>query len=518
MAWGQLALEADPFAASFFARNITQSELKEQLNRLASPEFEGRETGSPGQEKAAAFIISRLKEMGAENPCGRTEYYQNIMFSYTHWENLSVTINEREFAHLKDFICFQEENQNLPLFKVSEVISLGYGIDDEHYSDYRSRNVKGKVVMIYPGEPLNEDSTSQITGSRKLSEWSDDIQKKLKVASEHKVRVILVVEPRIREIVSRNRNQIVGQKLQFGQIPVPETPNTIYISTEMAQLIIGDQQEQYIKNRQRIKETGMGRPVHLPVKMIIRQHLTRNVLISKNLLGLIPGTDPQLKDEVLVLSAHYDHLGKKGSSVFHGADDNSSGTTAVLEIMETIAEARSQGLGPKRSVLAIFFTAEEKGLLGSQYYADHPVIPLDLTIADINIDMIGRTDPQHPRNEQYIYVIGSDRLSSELHLINESINNTFSNLELDYTYNLKNDPNQFYYRSDHYHFAKHGVPSVFFFSGVHEDYHKPTDTADKIRYDKYELITKHIFYLAWELANRQDRIKVDVIDNTNYHR
>lgn len=518
MAWGQLHLEADPFAASFFGRNITKEELKQQLTRLASNEFEGRETGSPGQEKAAAYLISRLKEIGAENPCKQAEYYQNIIFSYTRWENLSVSINDKVFTHLKDFFCYQEENQNLPQFKVNEVISLGHGIDGADYTDYRSRNVKGKVVMIYPGEPLNPDSTSQITGTRELSDWSKNLNMKLKAAAEHKVRVVLVVEPNLREIINRNRNRIVGQRLQFGQIPIPETPNTIYISPEMAKIIIGEKDEQLIKTRQKIRETGIGRPVHLPVKMIIRQHLTRNVLLSKNVMGMITGLDPRLKDEVLVLSAHYDHLGKKGSSIFHGADDNGSGTSAVLEIMETIAEAKAQGLGPKRSVLCIFFTAEEKGLLGSQYYAAHPVIPLEQTIADINIDMIGRVDAQHPTSDQYIYVIGSDRLSSELHLLNESINNTYSNLEFDYTYNKKNDPNQFYYRSDHYNFAKHGVPSVFFFSGVHEDYHKPTDTVDKILFDKYELITRHIFYLTWELANREDRIKVDVTDDTNYHR
>lgn len=518
MVWGQFTLETDPFAASFFARNITQQELKEQLSRLASDDFEGRETGTPGQEKAAAYIINRLKEIGTENPCAPADHYQDIIFSFTRWENLALEVNAQRYDHLRDFVCYREQNQNLPMFKVNDVVYLGYGIDDEKYSDYRSNNVRGKVIMINPGEPRDQDSLSLITGTVQSSEWNTDIDRKLKAAAEHKVRVVLVVEPNIRGMVSRDRGMIVGQKLQFGQIPLPSTPNTIYISPDLARNIIGNKDEQIIKAREKVQQTGVGRPVHLPVKMTIQQHLTRNVLFSKNVMGMIPGTDPQLKDEVVVLSAHYDHLGKKGSSIFYGADDNASGSTAVLEILETLAEAKKQNIGPKRSVLGIFFTAEEKGLLGSKYYSSHPVIPLEQTIADVNIDMIGRIDKEHKSSEQYVYVIGSDRLSSDLHHINESVNDTYCNLELDYTYNRKNDPNLFYYRSDHYNFAKHGIPSIFFFSGVHEDYHKPTDTADKILFDKYEQITKHIFYLVWELANRKNRIKVDVVDDTIYNR
>jgi Zn-dependent M28 family amino/carboxypeptidase len=286
----------------------------------------------------------------------------------------------------------------------------------------------------------------------------------------------------------------------------------------MAKKIIGDRENTFIKNRNKLIQTGVNRPLHLPVSMTISQHLTRNALYSKNLLGIIPGIDPILKNEVVVISAHYDHLGKRGNFIYPGADDNGSGTAAVLEIMETIAEAKEEGQGPKRSVMCIFFTAEEKGLLGSKYYASHPVVPFSNTVVDVNIDMIGRTDAKHQKDPHYIYVIGSDRLSTELHEINESANSEFTHLNLDYTYNAKDDPNRFYYRSDHYNFAKEGVPSIFFFSGVHEDYHQPGDTVAKILFDKYQAVTQHIFYLVWELANRQERIKVDVVDDTIYNR
>ncbi|HEX8548101.1 MAG TPA: M28 family peptidase, partial [Cytophagaceae bacterium] len=155
-------------------------------------------------------------------------------------------------------------------------------------------------------------------------------------------------------------------------------------------------------------------------------------------------------------------------------------------------------------------TAEEKGLMGSEYYTDHPIFPLDKTVTDLNIDMIGRLDEAHNTNENYVYVIGSDRLSTELHAINEKANQTYTGLELDYTFNATNDPNRFYYRSDHYNFAKNNIPVIFYFSGVHEDYHQPTDTVDKINFNKMEKITRLVFHTAWELANREKKIEVDV--------
>ena len=516
--WSQVVLEADPFAASFFAQNITEEELREQLLRVASPEFEGRETGSPGQEKAAQYIISRLKEIGVERLPNLRGYYQDVGFSYVKWEKLSLELNGQKYEHLKDFLCFKEQNQNLPKLKVKDVLYCGYGIDDPAYSDYKRANIRGKTIMIYPGEPLREDSTSFITGTKDLSDWHDNLDRKLAVAAKKKARVVLVVDPNLRAKISVNRPQVMAQTLHFNPIAKPTVPNTIFISVDLAKAIIGEKENSFVKNRAKIMHTGVGRPLHLPVDLIISQHLTRNALYSKNLMGIIPGIDPDLKNEVIVLSAHYDHLGKRGRFIYPGADDNGSGTTAVLEIMETIAEAKNQALGPKRSVMCIFFTAEEKGLLGSKYYATNPVVPFDKTVANVNIDMIGRTDAKHEKDPHYIYVIGSDRLSTDLHQINEGTNEAFSHLNLDYTYNAKNDPNRFYYRSDHYNFAKQGVPSIFFFSGVHADYHQPSDTPDKILFDKYLAVTKHIFHTVWELANRHERIKVDVVDDTIYNR
>ena len=215
------------------------------------------------------------------------------------------------------------------------------------------------------------------------------------------------------------------------------------------------------------------------------------------------------KDELVVVTAHYDHIGADHEDVYNGADDDGSGTVAVLEMAEAFAQAKRDGHGPRRSVLFMPVSGEEKGLLGSEWYSEHPVFPLESTVADLNIDMIGRTDSAHAHGAPYVYIIGSDRLSTELHRINEAANATYTHLELDNTFNAADDPNRFYYRSDHYNFAKHGVPVIFYFSGVHEDYHQPGDEVDKIRFDLLQQRARLVFYTAWELAGREQRIVVD---------
>ncbi|MFA5556260.1 MAG: M28 family metallopeptidase [Flavobacteriaceae bacterium] len=214
------------------------------------------------------------------------------------------------------------------------------------------------------------------------------------------------------------------------------------------------------------------------------------------------------KDEVIVISAHYDHVGMKNNEIYNGADDNGSGTSALLEIADAFVQAKKAGHTPKRSILFLHVTGEEYGLHGSRYYAANPILPLEKTIANINIDMIGRRGDGKKSNDNYVYVIGSDRLSTDLHKLSENANE-YVGLELDYTYNDLNDPNRFYYRSDHYNFARKGIPAIFYFDGVHEDYHKATDTPDKIDFPLYAKRTKLAFATAWKLANVEDRPIID---------
>ncbi|WP_406684034.1 M28 family metallopeptidase [Seonamhaeicola sp. MEBiC1930] len=230
---------------------------------------------------------------------------------------------------------------------------------------------------------------------------------------------------------------------------------------------------------------------------------------SENVLAYIKGSD--IPDEVLVISAHLDHIGiTNDGEINNGADDDGSGTVAILEIAEAFKTAKKNGHGPKRSILFLHVTGEEIGLYGSRYYTDvDPIFPLENTIANLNIDMIGRVDKKHEKDPNYLYLIGSDKLSKELHDISEEVNKKYIDMKFDYTYNAENDPNRFYYRSDHYNFAKNNIPVIFYFNGTHEDYHRPSDTPEKINYELLETRARLIFHTAWELANRSERVKLD---------
>ena len=233
-----------------------------------------------------------------------------------------------------------------------------------------------------------------------------------------------------------------------------------------------------------------------------------NPVQTENVVAIIEGST--LPEEYIVISSHLDHEGVKNGEIYNGADDDGSGSVALLEVAEAFQKAVKAGKGPKRSIIFLHVSGEEKGLLGSRYYTDNPLYPLANTIANLNIDMVGRTDPKRENeNDNYIYLIGSDRLSTELHEVSEAANKATVNLELDYTYNAEDDPNRFYFRSDHYNFAKNNIPVIFYFNGTHADYHKPTDTVEKIRYDLLAQRSQLVFYTAWELANREERIVVD---------
>ena len=229
---------------------------------------------------------------------------------------------------------------------------------------------------------------------------------------------------------------------------------------------------------------------------------------TENVAAIIEGDT--FPNEYIVLTAHLDHVGTENGEIYNGADDDGSGSMALLEIAEAFKLAELDGNRPKRSIVILHVSAEEKGLLGSKYYSENPLYPLDDTITNLNLDMIGRTDPtRNSNNDEYIYLIGTDRLSTMLHETSEKINDRTVNLELDYRFNAWDDPNRFYERSDHWHFAKNNIPVIFYFSGTHEDYHQPTDTAEKIRYDLLTKRTRLIFHTAWEIANMDEKIEVD---------
>lgn len=497
--------------AATAASSISADVISKHLHVLASPAFEGRETGTPGNAKAAQYIADQFAAAGIPKVSSLNSYFQEVAFSNVSLKDVSLSINGTQYAHLKDFIVPAESlPENEIQFESNELIFLGYGIDDKSYSDYAGKSLAGKAIMIYKGEPVDENGKSWVTGSTQLSEWSASLDMKLRAAAKHQVALVYVIEDQFRSKVSEQRMFALGGQTVMG---IPEMKNSglaphVLISSNSAGALMSGKSEKVIRRRDKIRAKGKPRSMKIPVETKVSAKRTIVSTPGVNVLAYIEGTDPVLKDQVVVVSAHYDHLGKRGDDIFYGADDNASGTSAVIAIASAFAEAKRQGLGPRRSVLCMLVTGEEKGLLGSEFYVEFPVFPLENTVANVNIDMIGRSDDKH-ENRHYTYVIGADRMSTELHDINEAANEKYTQLELDYTYNAENDPNRYYYRSDHYNFAKNGIPIIFYFSGAHEDYHRPTDTPDKIMFDRAASIAQLAFHTTWELVNRDGRIKVD---------
>jgi Zn-dependent M28 family amino/carboxypeptidase len=280
------------------------------------------------------------------------------------------------------------------------------------------------------------------------------------------------------------------------------SPAYLYITDKVAQAIFGGDFNQLQSG------TPMSKVYNANIKLDITK--TTNRLQASDVLGYLPGTD--LKDQIIVISAHMDHLGKRNGEIYYGADDDGSGTVSILEIASAFAKAKASGKGPRRSILFLANSGEEEGLWGSQFYTDHPTYPLDKTDVDLNIDMIGRVDPNRKIGDSmnYVYVVGSDKLSTDLKPISEGNNKKYSKLELDYKFDDPTDPERIYYRSDHFNFARKGVPIIFYFDGIHADYHRPTDTPDKINYDLLEKRAQFVFYTAWDMADRNEMLKRDI--------
>jgi hypothetical protein len=490
---------------------ITAQEMKEHLSTLASDDFQGRETGQPGNTLAAEYISKELKKLKLPAIGQDNSYFQKVAFTFSSWEKNEVTINGKKFRQLWDFLGFPHTSVSKSI-EVDSIIFAGYGIiEGEKINDYKNVNVKNKVVMVWDGEPTDSKDRSIITGQGERSDWTTDYNKKRLIAEQQGASLLLIISNNIKAELDANRTLLINRVTQLGDHTTQTDEdsrhtNMLLISSTMAEEILGDNRDIIIAQRdaQRINGQALS-AVQLSSDITVNQSVKKDLLSGQNVLGFIEGTDK--KDELVIVSAHYDHIGMKGSAVYNGADDNGSGSTTVLEIAEALAVAKIMKKGPRRSVLCLWMTGEEKGLLGSEYYAENPIFPIENTMVDVNIDMVGRWGEEYlDQSTPYIYVIGSDRLSNDLHAINESSNSTYSGMILDYKYNDEKDPNRFYYRSDHYNFAKKGIPAIFYFNGVHEDYHRASDTIEKIDFDLMAERGRLIFHTIWNLANRENRI------------
>ena len=460
---GSNTLKTNQKKAGQYSKIITQSELKRHLKIISSDEFEGRETTTIGQKKAAAYIKNHFIETNTKSAFEDTGYFQKFPVDVLDFSKVELYFNKTKLTFIDDFYPYGNPTNNN--YKNTPIVNVGYGIKTKERNDYLGKNTKGKVVFIKQGLP-----TYDII-DKKEGNW----RRKVQTASKNGAVAIVFLKSdysntdlRIKEYLKNPFMQLHGNQKSKPQPPV------------------------FIVDEDQIKELNQDTNT-ISFNTSISQTKT-----GENVLGFIPG----VTDEIIVISAHYDHIGYDRGEICNGADDDGSGTSSLLSISKAFQKAFDEGIKPQRGILFLAVSGEEKGLFGSQFYTENPAFPLSKTIADLNIDMVGRQDTIQKDNN-YIYLIGSDRISKELHTINEQVNKKHVGFKLDYTYNAKDDPNNFYQRSDHYNFAKNNIPVIFYFGGLHEDYHQPTDDFEKIDFLKLERVSRFVFLTAWELAYRK---------------
>jgi len=470
--------------ANKYAQNITSSGLKAKLSVIAAADMEGRETATPGQRKAASYIENYFQKLGLLPGTAGGFQMQYPIYQDTLIE-ARLQVNGK--THLLDStFSLDIASAANGTYSIGEVVFASYGIVDSVRNDYKDFNIKGKWVLIFEGSPDSE------TPPDRRSPYSN-AAKALQAKALGAKGAFIMVDDIIKKSSFNTKGRMYLEKPLLQSIPV------ISISSNLAHQILGLNPAQLLEN---IKISPLGN-----YKTNVQFSIYKRTLLlqSSNVIALLPGTDK--KDEFVLVTSHYDHLGKKGKDIYYGADDDGSGTTSVLQMAEAFAKAKNEGHGPRRTMVFMTVSGEEKGLLGSEFYSAHPAFSLTKTSADLNIDMVGRIDPQYKGDSlNYLYIIGDDKISSNLRPLTDSVNTKYLHLQLDRRFNDLNDPNRYYYRSDHYNFAKNGVPVIFYFNGTHADYHQPTDTVDKINFDLMAKRVKLVFYTAWDIANRDNML------------
>jgi hypothetical protein len=481
-----LSVKAQDPVAQQYGNKVSTDDLKEYLSIIASDALEGRETGTRGQKMAAAFIAAHFQELGLAGPVNGS-YYQPVDLYTSNITAAYIKAGQSKFDNYSGIVYYgsadSEGEISLP------VVFAGNGTE----ADFNQIDVKDKAVFLF--------SKERITGNKSIALAREKGAKMVLMSNTDNVADFDVYAAQI-------KNYFSGGKLSLDK-PKSQNAGIFLVSNAAVEKIMGTTFEKLKKAAAEDPKKNALKKMK-PTTIQYKVTATLKITKSENVLGYLEGTDK--KDELVVITAHYDHIGKEkngtGDLINNGADDDGSGTVSVMALAKAFALAKSEGKGPRRSILFMTVTGEEKGLLGSEYYSEHPVFPLENTVVDLNIDMVGRRDPQH-KEEGYVYVIGSDKLSADLHTLSENVNKTYTNLNFDYTYNDQNHPERLYYRSDHWNFARKNIPIIFYFDGIHEDYHKPSDEISKIEFDLLTKRAQCVFFTAWEIANREQRIPVD---------
>lgn len=493
-----------------FDKTITVDGLKSDLTIIASDEFEGRETGEEGIKKATNYITERYKEIGLTPVGDNGTFEQNYDLSAPVIDSYNYTVTDNEGSLISETAVTKEATGDfVTIFGGSddvsgEIIFAGFGISNEA-TNQLPEVVADKWVMVF--------FDRQLTNQRALQSLS----------GKGAAGVIMIMDQNNPEGFIQNAEQAQSRIGSAGRLSLAYLQNNSSrsaawnrINPELAAKMLGKASvSELVDMSEEIKENASDfKPMELDYMLSHDVSISENTVVASNIAAFLEGSDPLLKDEVVVLSAHHDHVGigrpdSTGDTIYNGADDDGSGTVGLLSTAQAMVAAKKAGAGPKRSVLFLHVSGEEKGLLGSRYYSDHPIYPIENTVANINVDMIGRVDKEHEENKDYIYVIGGEIISSGLDSLLRSANEATVNLDLSNRYNDLEDPNQFYRRSDHWNFGRLGIPFIFFFNGVHADYHRPSDSIEKIEWEALTKRTQLIYTTTAMIANSSERPAVD---------
>jgi len=493
---------------------ITANQLRDYLSFIASDEMEGRDTPSRGLDIAAKFIATQLSRWGLRPAGDSGSYFQQIALQRNKVETQQThaEFNGQKFSFGDDFVAnIRAANLAAPLVYVGH----GWVIRSKNVDAYRDIEVKDKIAILVEGLPKGL-TRQDLTGTQ-----GEDWENPVNSLRRRGVKAIIVV-PNFSALADWQRRR--QEATEFGLVSMTSAPvnppvSVIRPSTQMFDVLFQGEKETAATVFRRAAAGDPLEPFELNATKLFSVTVTlrSEPATTQNVIAVLEGSDPVMKNEYVAISAHYDHLGRgtpvNGDAIYNGADDDGSGTVAVL----AIAEALARGPRPKRSILFIWHCGEEKLLWGSRYFAGHPTIPLNQIIVDLNIDMIGRTRKEGDTNAANntltkpgeLYVIGSKKMSTELGQISEEVNQSYLRLGFNYRFDDPKDPGQLFFRSDHITYARKGIPVIFYYNGEHEDYHQPSDSVEKIDYQNMEKVARTICATAWELANRPQRPRVD---------
>jgi hypothetical protein len=484
--------------------SITADELSGHIYKLASPAFEGRYTGSEGIRLAAEYIRSDFKKMGLESKewGSGQPFFQAFSLNKCYWQDQQLTMDEVYLSPISDYFFISDPQE---IDGQYEVVYSGFGLDDEVYSDYTDIEVTGKLVVAFSGEPKDREGKYFISGQEKPSRKSYYFSK-MKLARDKGAAGLIIISSKDKDYRKYTKGMDDYRSRPDINYPGARKDNegdtffTLFVSQKAAADILGIKKRKLLKARNQTERERLSKAGVYEGRLDVTTTKECYPMNTENVIGYVEGSD--LKDEAVIVVAHYDHLGKKGDDIFFGADDNATGTAAVMEIAEAFTMAKKEGNRPRRTVIFMAVSAEEIGLHGSRYYTENPIIPLEKTFACVNIDMIGRVGSRYGEDPNYV---GGWAYVSEdmLDIACESIKQVAPEFECKMNYRERVSGG-----SDHYYFARSGVPSLFYFTGIHEDYHEPTDTPDKILYDRMEGITRSIFAAVWQLANREEKLGI----------